>query len=92
MSKTLTSPPAAEASSRAQSGGSSAGRMQIILNGEPRDLAQGVTLTDLLAEVGRDPRTVAVEYNGEILPRRDFADLDLADGDRLEIVHFVQGG
>jgi len=65
---------------------------EIVLNGEPRRLAEGATLLDLLAELGRDPRTVAVERNGEIVRRAEYAATVLAGGDRLEVVHFVQGG
>ncbi len=68
------------------------GRVAIEVNGEPRQVAAGTSLAGLLAELGRDPRTVAVEYNGEILPRREYAAVVLAPGDRLEVVHFVQGG
>lgn len=66
--------------------------MEIVLNGEPREVAAGSTVLDLLAALGRDPRTVAVEKNGDILPRADYGAAPLAPGDRLEVVHFVQGG
>jgi len=66
--------------------------VEVIINGEVRNLPEGTSLLDLLATVGRDPRTVAVEYNGAILPRHRFEAVILAPRDRLEIVHFVQGG
>jgi thiamine biosynthesis protein ThiS len=66
--------------------------LEIILNGEARQLAAGATVIDLLAELGRDPRTVAVERNGEIVRRPEYGATILATGDRLEVVHFVQGG
>jgi thiamine biosynthesis protein ThiS len=47
---------------------------------------------DLLAELGRHPRTVAVERNGAILPRERYDGTRLEAGDRLEVVGFVQGG
>jgi sulfur carrier protein len=65
---------------------------EIVLNGEARHVAAGATLLDLLAGLGRDPRTVAVERNGEIVRRPDYGATVLAAGDRLEVVHFVQGG
>jgi thiamine biosynthesis protein ThiS len=65
---------------------------EIVLNGEARRLAEGATVLDLLAELGRDPRTVAVERNGDIVRRPDYGATVLAAGDRLEVVHFVQGG
>ncbi len=66
--------------------------IEVEVNGEPRSLAPATTLLDLLAAAGRDPRTVAVELNGEILPRDRYVVTTLQAGDRLEIVHFVQGG
>jgi thiamine biosynthesis protein ThiS len=64
----------------------------LTLNGEPREVPSGSTVLDLLASLARDPRTVAVERNGEIVRRPDYAATVLAAGDRLEVVHFVQGG
>lgn len=66
--------------------------LEIVLNGEPHRLAAGATVLDLVSGLGRDPRTVAVERNGEIVRRSDYAGTALAPGDRLEVVHFVQGG
>jgi thiamine biosynthesis protein ThiS len=66
--------------------------LEIVLNGEARQLAEGATVLDLLSELGRDPRTVAVERNGDIVRRPDYGATVLAAGDRLEVVHFVQGG
>ena len=64
----------------------------VLLNGEAREVAAGSTVLDLLAELGRHPRTVAVECNGDILPRERYGATVLGDGDRLEVVGFVQGG
>jgi sulfur carrier protein len=66
--------------------------VSLLVNGEPREVPAGSTVADLLASLGRDPRTVAVEHNGDILPRACFGETRLAAGDRLEVVHFVQGG
>ncbi|HEV7671998.1 MAG TPA: sulfur carrier protein ThiS [Thermoanaerobaculia bacterium] len=66
--------------------------MEISLNGETRTVAPGETLLDLLAALGRDPRTVAIEKNGAIVPRSEYGAAPLSAGDRIEIVHFVQGG
>jgi thiamine biosynthesis protein ThiS len=66
--------------------------LDVFLNGEPHRAAAGSTVLDLLAELGRDPRTVAVERNGGIVRRADYGATGLAPGDRLEVVHFVQGG
>jgi thiamine biosynthesis protein ThiS len=64
----------------------------VFLNGEPYQVAEGATVADLVAGLGRDPRTVAVERNGDLVPRARFAETRLGAGDRLEVVHFVQGG
>ena len=66
--------------------------MKITLNGEERDVAEGTTLAGLLEELGIDPRALAVERNREIAPRGSYATTPLAEGDRIEVVHFVGGG
>jgi thiamine biosynthesis protein ThiS len=65
---------------------------EIAVNGEERHIGAGATVLDLLSELGRDPRTVAVERNGEIVRRAQYGATVLAAGDRVEVVHFVQGG
>lgn len=64
----------------------------ITANGKPRDVADGATIVELLAELGWKPEWVVVEYNGEPLARARLADVRLRDGDRLEIVRAVAGG
>jgi thiazole synthase len=64
----------------------------ITLNGEPRTVAPGTSIAALAADIGLDPAKVAVERNLEIVPRSTLAELMLAEGDQLEIVHFVGGG
>ncbi|HEX4497417.1 MAG TPA: sulfur carrier protein ThiS [Thermoanaerobaculia bacterium] len=65
---------------------------EVSLNGEPHRVPSGSTVADLVAGLGRDPRTVAVERNGDLVPRARFGATVLGAGDRLEVVHFVQGG
>ncbi len=48
--------------------------MDVHLNGEPHRMAGGSTVLDLVAGLGRDPRTVAVELNGQIVRRGDYGD------------------
>ena len=67
-------------------------RMDIRLNGEPLALPAPCTLTDLLIAQGLAERRVAVEVNGEIIPRGRHAEHLLADGDVVEIVHALGGG
>ncbi len=66
--------------------------MRVEVNGEPRELAPGSTISALLAVLGLGDRPVAVERNAEIVPRAQHASTPLAEGDRLEVVQFVGGG
>jgi sulfur carrier protein len=69
--------------------------MNFVLNGQAREfeqLAPGANLQDLIAELGLKGDRVAIEHNGNIVPRGEWANAGLSDGDRLEIVHFVGGG
>ncbi|HEX9701826.1 MAG TPA: sulfur carrier protein ThiS [Rhodospirillales bacterium] len=66
--------------------------MQLTINGEPRKFEPPLTVEQLLAKIGLDPRKVAVERNLEIVPKSSYAGQPLTDGDRLEIVHFIGGG
>jgi thiazole synthase len=66
--------------------------MQITVNGEGRELEAPLTVSGLLAELGLDPRKIAVERNRELVRRSVFDDTQLGDGDALEIVHFIGGG
>ncbi len=68
-------------------------QITITLNGEPKQVAQGTSIATLVAtELGLDPTRVAVERNREIAPRSGWESATLAEGDELEIVHFVGGG
>jgi len=62
------------------------------INGEYRDLADGLTLAALITQLGSKSDRVAVELNLEIIPRDKWPETVLRHGDRLEIVHFVGGG
>jgi len=66
--------------------------MKITLNGEVKDLAEPTTITGLLQGLKLDPSRVAVERNLEVAKRDRFHEVTLADGDTVEIVHFIGGG
>ena len=66
--------------------------MTIQVNGESREVQEGLTVTGLLQQLGFPGDRVAVERNLDILPRDQWAATHLAAGDRFEIVHFVGGG
>ena len=66
--------------------------IRITLNGAPREFPAPLTFTQLLDELALGGRRLAVERNGEIVPRSRFADDRLADGDRVEVVIAAGGG
>lgn len=66
--------------------------IEIVLNGESRKLIPGTTVAGLIKELGLVPERLAVEYNLHILKKKHWEETALAQGDRIEIVHFVGGG
>lgn len=66
--------------------------IEIRLNGRSTRVPEQSTLAALMISLGKDPRTVAVEKNGEIVRRAAFETTQLENSDVLEIVQFVQGG
>ena len=66
--------------------------IDVVINGEHRAIAPGVTLLDLLGELALDPRAVVVEHNRQIVRRPALGDVRVAPGDAIELVHFVGGG
>src|SRR2546428_11589887 len=62
------------------------------VNGKKVELDQPTSLLDYLERLGVNPRTVAVEHNGEIIPRTSFTRVTFRDGDTVEIVRMVGGG
>ena len=67
-------------------------RMQITLNGERREIPEGLSVTALLEHVGMANGRVAIERNLDILPRAQWPETEVQSGDNFEIVHFVGGG
>lgn len=64
----------------------------MLVNDEPRALADGATVADLVTALGLGPRRIAVEVNRTIVRRADYATTPLHDGDAVEVIHFVGGG
>lgn len=62
------------------------------INGEPGTFANGDTVATLVVSLALDPRTVAVERNLAIVPRSQYGETALTEGDRIEIVEFIGGG
>ena len=61
------------------------------INGEELNMA-GKTIAEYLATTNYDPKRIAVERNGDIVPKAKYGETILQDGDSLEIVRFVGGG
>ena len=66
--------------------------LKIRVNGEHRCVPGGISIAEMLGELGLDPLRVAVERNLAVVPRVSLADVPVADGDDYEVVHFVGGG
>ncbi len=66
--------------------------IQVTINGEAKSIGAGLSVDAMLAELGLDKTKVALERNLEIVPRSLFAQVTIAEGDALEIVHFIGGG
>ena len=66
--------------------------LTVVVNGEQRRVPGPATLLDLLRHLGLDSRTVVVERNREIVRRPQLGATALAEGDAIELVHFVGGG
>jgi len=67
-------------------------QLAVTINGEARQVPGPTTLLDLLGHLGLDPRSVVVELNREIVRRPRLGETHVADGDTIELVHFVGGG
>lgn len=66
--------------------------ISIHLNGEARDVPEGLTLFTLVDWLKLPADRVAIEWNQKVVPKRQWAETPVGPGDRLEIVHFVGGG
>ena len=66
--------------------------MLIKLNGETKVVAHGTTLQALIEELALAPERLAIEHNLNVVRRADWPSVELLEGDRVEIVHFVGGG
>jgi sulfur carrier protein len=66
--------------------------LRITLNGDPHEVADTLTISELLAHLEIDARRVAVEHNLVVIKREAYASTTVRDGDEVEIVNFVGGG
>lgn len=66
--------------------------MDVTLNGEKREVADGLSVATLLESLGLAGQPCAVEVNGQVVPKRRHAETPVRDGDRIEVVTLVGGG
>ena len=66
--------------------------VQVMVNDVPREVPADASVADLVTALGLGPRRIAVELNRAVVPRADYGATRLADGDTVEIIHFVGGG
>lgn len=64
----------------------------IQINGKQHENLEGKSVLSVIEALGFKPERVAIELNGDIVRRASFSDVTIADGDKIEIVHFVGGG
>jgi thiamine biosynthesis protein ThiS len=66
--------------------------MQVIINGENKEVRENITLSDLISELQISAKRIAVEVNEKVVRRQDWEITQLKENDKIEIVHFVGGG
>lgn len=66
--------------------------MRLIINGQERDVENAQTLADVVTSFGLNERIIVIEHNLNIIPREMYGETAVAEGDKIEIVHFVGGG
>ena len=66
--------------------------MRVQVNGEARELPDGLSLDDLVRELSLPPERIAIELNHEVVRRKEWPVTMIANDDRIELVHFVGGG
>lgn len=66
--------------------------ISVILNGRPREIDRTDSVIEFLLALNVNPQQVAVAINGEVVPRSTWADVQVAEGDAVEVVRAVGGG
>ena len=66
--------------------------LQVTVNGDARAVAPGITVSRLVAELGLEPRGIAVAVDGEVVTRRRWDDRTLTGGEQVEVLSIAQGG
>lgn len=66
--------------------------MNILINGETKEISSELNLNELLKHFSLPTERVAVELNREVVRKKDWENVKIAEGDKLEVIHFVGGG
>jgi len=66
--------------------------MNIIINGEKKDVRDGITILELLKELGIEEKTMAAAVDMQVVKKEDWAKRELKEGEKVEFLHFVGGG
>jgi thiamine biosynthesis protein ThiS len=66
--------------------------MQVMINGEMRELSESATIVEMLENLALPAERIAIELNREVIRKKDWANVKLNDADKIEIIHFVGGG
>jgi thiamine biosynthesis protein ThiS len=66
--------------------------MKVFINGEKRDIPNEVNLSELLKNLSLPSERIAIELNKEVVRKKDWENVRVADADKIEIIHFVGGG
>ena len=66
--------------------------MKISVNGEIKELPEGISVRELIERLSLPPRRMAIEVNKQVIRKQDWSELTIRDNDHVEIVHFVGGG
>lgn len=66
--------------------------MRVYINGKLVQVEDGLNLAQLVRQRGLEPETIIIEFNEQIVPHETWADIDVSDSDKIEILRFVGGG
>ena len=66
--------------------------MKILINGETKEISNELDLQELLTHFSLPLQNVAIELNKKVVRKKDWESIKVADGDKLEVIHFVGGG
>ncbi|MET0754179.1 MAG: sulfur carrier protein ThiS [Pyrinomonadaceae bacterium] len=66
--------------------------MNILINGETKEISSELNLSELLKHFSLPSERIAIELNKKVVRKKDWENIKIAEGDKLEVIHFVGGG